>query len=57
MQQNKSIYFRNALVRNNYGNIPKGVYPTFEYILLFFENLLEGKQHVLENDALYIKIV
>ena len=27
--KDKSLYFRNALVRSNYGNIPKGIYPTF----------------------------
>ena len=31
MFKNNSLYFRNALVRSNYGNIPKGIYPTFQY--------------------------
>ena len=38
MFKNKSLYFRNALVRSNYGNIPRGIYPTFFklYIQHFF---------------------
>jgi len=50
-----SVYFRNALVRSNYGNIPKGIYPTFDYLIMFFENLLQGKENQLNNDELYIK--
>ena len=46
---------RNALVRSNYGNIPKGIYPTFDYLVMFFENLLQGKNNELENKELYIK--
>ena len=34
-----SLYFRNALVRSNYGNIPKGIYHIFDYLIMFFENL------------------
>ena len=55
MYKNKSLYFRNALVRSNYGNIPKGIYPTFDYLIMFFENLLQGKNNRLENKELYIK--
>lgn len=50
-----SSFFRNALVRSNYGNIPKGIYPTFDYLVMFFENLLQGKNNELENEVLYIK--
>lgn len=50
-----SIYFRNALVRSNYGNIPKGIYPIFDYLVMFFENLLQGKNNELKNRELYIK--
>ena len=50
-----SVYFRNALVRSNYGNIPKGIYPTNEYLVRFFENLLQGKDNDLENKELYVK--
>ena len=50
-----SVYFRNALVRSNYGNIPKGIYPTFAYLILFFENLLQNKGNDLKNKKLYVK--
>lgn len=50
-----SVYFRNALVRSNYGNIPKGIYPTNEYLVEFFENLLQGKDNKLENKKIYVK--
>jgi hypothetical protein len=55
MFKNKSLYFRDALVRSNYGNIPKGVYPTFDYLVMFFENLLQGKNKDLQNNDLLIK--
>ena len=55
MFKNKSLYFRNALVRSNYGNIPLGIYPTYNYLIMFFENLLQGKNDKLENKDLYIK--
>ena len=55
MFKNNSLYFRNALVRSNYGNIPKGIYPTFQYLIMFFENLLQGKEHELKNRDLYVK--
>ena len=55
MFKDKSVYFRNALVRSNYGNIPKGIYPTFNYLSRFFENLLQGKNNELDNRDLYVK--
>ena len=55
MFKEHSLYFRNALVRSNYGNIPRGIYPTFDYLIMFFENLLQGKSHKLKNRDLYIK--
>lgn len=54
MFEKYSLYFRNALVRSNYGNIPKGIYPTFEYLEKFLENLLQGKEHELKNEDLYV---
>ena len=50
-----SLYFRNALVRSNYGNIPKGIYPTNDYLIMFFKNLLQGENNKLDNSKLYIK--
>ena len=55
MFKEHSLYFRNALVRSNYGNIPRGIYPTFDYLVMFFENLLQVKSHRLKNRDLYIK--
>jgi len=50
-----SMYFRNSLVRSNYGNISKGIYLTFDYIVMFFENLLSGKNNKLINEELYVR--
>jgi len=50
-----SVYFRNALVRSNYSNRSKDIYPTNEYLIMFFENLLTNKNHNLENENLIIK--
>ena len=55
MFEKYSLYFRNALVKSNYTNIPKNVYPTFEFLIMFFENLLQRKNNKLENDKLYVK--
>jgi len=55
MFKDKSLYFRNALVRSNYGNIPKGIYPTDKYLIAFFKNLLQGEKNELENRELYVK--
>ena len=53
--KDNSKYFRNALVRSNYGNIPKGIYPIFDYLIMFFENLLQNKNNDLKNSELYVK--
>lgn len=47
-------YFRNALVRANYNNLPKGIYETHEYLILFLRNLLLGEQNRLSNRDLHI---
>ena len=47
-------YFRNALVRANYTNIPKGIEETTEYLELFFRNLLLGEQNELMSRYLVI---
>ena len=52
--RDNSLYFRNALVRANYTNIPKGVSATDEYLIKFLDNLLNGADHTLDNEALYI---
>jgi hypothetical protein len=42
-------YFRNALVRANYNDLPHGVHATQEYSNRFFGNLLLGETNVLKN--------
>ncbi len=49
-----ACYFRNALVRANYNNFEKGIHETCEYLEKFLENLLLGRQHVLNIRALHI---
>ena len=49
-----SLYFRNALVRANYTNYPKGIKETNKYLIMFFENLLLNKNNKLDNKDLYI---
>ncbi len=50
-----SWYFRNALVRANYQNLPAGVERTIEYLELFFRNLLMGEKNELKNRYLHIR--
>ena len=47
-------WFRDALVRSNYANIRKGIYPEFSYLETFFENVLLGAKHDLEAMELTI---
>ena len=49
-----SWYFRNALVRANYTNLPKGVHETTEYLELFLKNLLLNENYPLSNRDLRI---
>ena len=49
-----SWYFRNALVRANYTNLPKGIHETTEYLELFLKNLLLNENHPLSNRDLII---
>jgi predicted HTH transcriptional regulator len=51
-----SWYFRNALVRANYNNYPKGISATEEYLVLFFRNLLLGEKNSLRNRDLQISL-
>ncbi len=54
MFKTHSWYFRNALVRSNYRNVIKGIEPTYEYLTLFFRNLLLGEEHELKNRYLHV---
>ena len=47
-------YFRNALVRANYTNLPKGIHETTEYLEVFLRNLLLNEQNELQNRNLHI---
>ena len=51
---NNSWYFRNALVRANYNNLPNNIIATTKYLELFFENLLTNAKHELKNRFLHI---
>lgn len=55
--KDNSKYFRNALVRANYTNYSKGVRADKKYLIMFFENLLLGKNNELNNDELKISKV
>lgn len=50
-----SWYFRNALVRANYTNIPNGIYKTTEYLELFLKKFLLNKNYLLNNIDILIK--
>jgi fido (protein-threonine AMPylation protein) len=49
-----SWYFRNALVRANYTNLEKEISPAQEYLDRFFENMILGSAHLLNNQDLHI---
>lgn len=50
----KSWYFRNALVRANYNNLPNDIHATTIYLEKFFENLLFDGKNELKNRYLHI---
>lgn len=50
----KSWYFRNALVRANYNDLPNDIHATTLYLESFFENLLYGGNNELKNRYLHI---
>lgn len=51
----KSIYFRNALVRSNYFNNIFGIKEDNSYLIKFYENLLLGKNNNLHSRDLIVK--
>ena len=51
----KSVYFRNALVRSNYFNNELGVKEDKNYLVKFYENLLLGKNNNLHSEDLIVK--
>lgn len=52
--KDNSAYFRNALVRSNYSNREKGIKPTLEYLIKFYENLIADGTHELKSRDLIV---
>ena len=46
--------FRNALVRANDKNLPKDIHSTYDYLELFFRNLILGEKNVLSNRSMLV---
>jgi len=53
--KDKSIYYRNALVRSNYFNNELGIKEDNSYLIKFYENLLLGKNNNLRSEDLIVK--
>ena len=53
--KDKSMYFRNALVRSNYFNNDLGIREDNSFLIKFFENLLLGKNNNLHSSDLIVK--
>ena len=53
--KDKSVYFRNALIRSNYFNNEKNVKEDNRYLIKFYENLLLGKNNNLQSKDLIVK--
>lgn len=53
--KDKSVYFRNALVRSNYFNNYLNIKEDSSYLVKFYENLLLGKNNNLNSQDLIVK--
>ena len=53
--RDKSVYFRNALVRSNYFNDYLNIKEDKSYLIKFYENLLLGKNNNLHSEDLIVK--
>lgn len=53
--KDKSVYFRNALVRSNYFNNYLNIKEDKNYLIKFYENLLLGKNNNLHSEDLIVK--
>lgn len=53
--KDKSIYYRNALVRSNYFNNELDIKEDNSYLIKFYENLLLGKNNNLRSEDLIVK--
>ena len=49
-----SWFFRNALVRANYNDLPSRVYSTKSFLEMFFSNLLLGSDYELKNRYMHV---
>lgn len=52
--KDKSVYFRNALVRSNYFNNYLNIKEEKSYLIKFYENLLLGKNNNLHSEELIV---
>lgn len=50
-----SLYYRNALVRSNYGDYGNNVVPMNMWLEHFYENLLFGGTHELKNREMLVE--
>ena len=55
MFKDKSVYYRNALVRNNYFNNYLNIKQDNSFLIKFYENLLLGKNNDLHSRDLIVK--
>ena len=53
--KDKSVYFRNALVKSNYFNNYLNIKEDKSYLIKFYENLLLGKNNNLHSQELIVK--
>ena len=53
--KDKSVYFRNALVRSNYFNNYLNIKEDKSYLIKFYENLLLGKNNNLHSEDLNVR--
>ena len=51
----KSVYFRNALVRSNYFNRELNIKENNTFLIKFYENLLLGKNNDLHSEDLIVE--
>lgn len=51
-----AAYFRDALVRVSYNDMIHKISPDHSYLNRFFENVIQGKQHLLKSEDLIIQI-
>lgn len=54
MFKNYSLYFRNALVVDNYSSLMEGITPNKEPLTKFYENLLLNGEYLLSNKELFV---